>query len=248
MDYQLGTYIHSDFLSQGQNDDPRSPQSALRRWVDLEQDYVEAGISSVFQDTNIYAGVDPDTSLGWNSASSLDIDLNLSPCPSLNDAPRLDVDFTLSSCPSLNDTFTSDLGSGLGFDLAFGRYQPRMAPVPSQSEVGSLSNHWDLAFAPFQPHMHPELDRHPAVSADNGVSGDLPEWDQTSTLKAPQSPKTIFSHTFSKGTETDTLENSLSTVDGLFRYPCAYPGCNKSFKRKEHSTRHYKSTWIQQNT
>ncbi|KAF5659978.1 zinc finger odd-paired-like (opl) [Fusarium circinatum] len=241
MDYQLDRFAHSDYLSPDQNDNPRAPQSALRRWTDLEQDFAESGVSSVFQDTSMYTCVDPDPSLGWNSASNHDIDLNLSPCPTLNDAPRFDVDFTLSSCSSLNDTYTTDLGSGLGFDVGFGRYQPRMVPVPSQSEVGSLSSHWDFAFPPLQPLMLPELDRHPAECADKGVSGDLPEWDQTSTLNAPQSPKTTFSHKFCKGTDTGTPKNSPSAVEGLFRYPCAYPGCSKSFKRKEHSTRHYKS-------
>ncbi|KAF5639007.1 hypothetical protein F52700_4277 [Fusarium sp. NRRL 52700] len=172
MNYQVGSFVDSELPSH-RNDDLVSPQPALPRWTGLEQGCVDAEISGIFQDTTMYAGVDSDTSLGWSTASSLDIDFDPSPYPSLNYASSLDVDFNLSSYPSLDDTSQSGFGSGLDFGIVHGRYQPRMVPT----QVEPLSSHWDFTFDPFPPQLLHGPNLLTPSSADKDVS-DLAEGHQ----------------------------------------------------------------------
>ncbi|RBA18469.1 hypothetical protein FPRO05_10764 [Fusarium proliferatum] len=101
-----------------------------------------------------------------------------------------------------------------------------------EQDVSRMSPEPDMAYS------YPLFIGHETADITITKDADLAERDSPSQPDANQSSK---SESNTKTNANPSHPFMFNNIEDGFRYPCYGEGCNKTFARKEHATRHYRT-------
>ncbi|SCO53066.1 related to zinc finger protein odd-paired-like (opl) [Fusarium fujikuroi] len=155
--------------------------------------------------------------------------------------PNTNSDFILS--PENGPNGGSGVGFGAYMDLPpchAGSFQSCITHTPHIIDTDSTPRAWNPDSNSVQ---YDNCQSSPSIgheTADITITKDaeLAERDSSSQPDANQSSK---SESNTKTNANPSHPFMFNNIEDAFRYPCYGEGCNKTFARKEHATRHYRT-------